>query len=186
MKNKNFTIREVQESDIQNLLNIYRPYVENTAISFETKVSSIDEFHQKITICLKNFPWLVAEKDGAIVGYAYAGKFRTRNAYNWSVESSVYVSKELQRQGIGKKLYHKLFEILKSQGIVNVFAGITLPDIGSIHLHESLGFKKIGIYKKVGFKFEKWWDVGWWQLEFSRPSHPKGIIPYSELRKLKR
>lgn len=174
-------IRDAKLSDTQRLLDIYRPYIEESAVSFETTVPSIQDFGLRIEENLKTFPWLVLEKERTIIGYAYAGQFHSRSAYSWSVESSVYVAKEFQRQGVGRELYNKLFDILKMQGVVNVFAGATLPNIGSVRLHERLGFKHIGVYKKVGFKFEKWWDVGWWQLEFQRPSIPSKIIPYLEL-----
>lgn len=139
------------------------------------------EFEQRIVQTIKMYPWIVIEKDDAIVGYAYAGPHRSRCAYEWSVDASVYVASNFHKQGIGTILYKKLFEILKMQGIVNVFAGITLPNTASIRLHESLGFLHVGIYKNVGFKLGQWWDVGWWQLALQLPAHPSPFLHYSKL-----
>ena len=173
-------IRPAKISDAKNLLEIYRPYVENSPISFEYKTPSLIDFENRITNTLKTYPWLILEKEGEIAGYAYAAPYRSRCAYNWSVEATVYISHNFARQGFGKSLYERLFEILKKQGAVNVFAGITLPNESSIGLHEALGFSPIGIYKNVGFKFDKWWDVGWWQLSLQKPEKPATFINYSE------
>lgn len=134
---------------------------------------------QWISETLKTFPYLVATIENQVVGYAYAGSLRSRCAYSWSVEVSVYISNKFHRRGIGKALYLKLFEILKSQNVVNVFAGIALPNEASLKMHGNLGFQKIGVYKNIGFKHNKWWDVSWWQLPLQSPEIPIELIPYS-------
>lgn len=118
----------------------------------------------------------IYEIDNQIVGYAYASTYRSRCAYEWSVESTVYVEQKYHGKGIGTKLYRSLFPMLKTQGAVNIFAGITLPNIGSIKLHESLGFIPIGVFKDVGFKLNKWWDVGYWQLQLQKPLQPQPLF----------
>lgn len=176
-----FVLREASPLDSVKLLDIYRPYIEDTAISFEVQMPSVKEFGHRIEETQKRFPWLVIENDGAIAGYAYAGPHRSRCAYEWSVDSSVYVSSNFHQQGIGTRLYKELFEILKMQGVINIFAGITIPNHSSICFHESFAFNHIGTYKNVGYKLGKWWDVGWWQLVLQLPVHPSPLVPYSEL-----
>ncbi len=171
-------IRDALPTDAENLLNIYRPFIEDTAVSFETTIPSTTEFEDRVIDTLLKFPWLVYEIGGRIAGYAYAGPHRSRCAYNWSVEATVYIDVKFRRQGIGTALYTELFELLIKQGAVNVFAGITLPNPGSIGLHESLGFSQIGVYKNIGYKHAKWWDVGWWQLSLQSPKNPKQLTPY--------
>jgi phosphinothricin acetyltransferase len=114
------------------------------------------------TLC--EYPWLVCAEEGEILGYAYASRHRQRPAYQWSVDASVYVDPFAHRKGVGRSLYTALFEILRLQGFVSVYAGIALPNAASVGLHESMGFELIGIYRSVGYKLGKWHDVGWWQL----------------------
>jgi L-amino acid N-acyltransferase YncA len=113
--------------------------------------------------------WLVAERDGQIVGYAYGGQHRSRAAYNWTAEVSAYVDASAQRIGIGRELYTELFRRLKERGFRLLVAGITLPNDASVGIHEALGFEPVGVYKNVGFKNGEWWDVGWWQLDMGDP-----------------
>ena len=120
------------------------------------------------------------EIDGVIAGYAYASEHRARKAYQWSVDVSVYIGEQFRSQGIGKILYQELFTVLKAQGYINAFAGISLPNEASIRLHEATGFKPIGIYRSVGYKLGNWCDVGWWQLELQAPPQaPNTPIPFS-------
>ena len=170
-------IRLVSPDDAAQILDVYSSYILNSPISFETEVPDLDEFQDRIRETTANFPWLVYEKDGRVIGYAYAGAHRSRCAYEWSVESSVYVDAKHHGQGIGTKLYRELFRLLQNQGAVNVFAGITQPNAGSVRLHESFGFTPIGTFKDIGFKQGKWWDVGWWQLQLQKPAHPKSLLP---------
>jgi L-amino acid N-acyltransferase YncA len=113
--------------------------------------------------------WLVAERDGAIVGYAYGGTHRSRAAYNRTVEVSAYVDQSAVRGGIGRELYLALFDWLKERGYRLLVAGITLPNDASVGFHQALGFTRVGVYKNIGFKFGEWWDVGWWQLDLGEP-----------------
>lgn len=150
-------------NDAREMLEIYRPFITESAVSFEYEVPSETEFQTRISNHLAFAPWYVYEVDGKIVGYAYASKHRERAAYRWAVESSIYLHPKFRRLGIGQKLYKKLFSELEQQGFHLVLAGITLPHPQSVHFHESLGFAPVGIYKRIGFKFGQWHDVGWWQ-----------------------
>jgi phosphinothricin acetyltransferase len=168
-------IRSVRPEDAEQILEIYSPHVTDTPVSFETEVPTLLEFKKRIEEYTAKFPWIVAEINGEIAGYAYASTHRSRAAYEWSVECSVYIDKSHQGKKIGTALYAKLFEMIKAQGAVNVYAGITLPNEGSIRLHESMGFFPIGTFKDVGFKLGKWWDVGWWQLQLQLPVRPQPL-----------
>ena len=156
-------IRSAALNDATAIREIYAPYVENTAISFEAQPPSVAEISARITQTTKSYPWLVYERNGLILGYAYASQHRSREAYRWSVDVAAYVSERHCRQGIGKELYGHLLGQLKDLGFWNAFAGIALPNPVSIGLHESMGFTAIGIYRRVGYKLGKWHDVGWWQ-----------------------
>lgn len=166
-------IRLAQESDAENMLSIYAPIVRETAISFEVEPPSIAQFQQRIRDILKWTPWLVCEIDGKTIGYAYAGKHRQRAAYQWCVESSVYVGVDSRGKGVGKALYTSLLKVLQLQGFYNVYAGITVPNPASVALHEAVGFSPVGVYQLVGYKLGKWYDVGWWQLSLK----PEKILP---------
>jgi phosphinothricin acetyltransferase len=154
-------IRTATAADATVLREIYRPYVETTAISFELDVPSIEEFQQRISVAVAGWSWLVAEVDGRQVGYAYASAHRKREAYRSSVETSAYVHEDYQRQGIGRALYTQLLSELCERGFRSAFAGITLPNDASIGFHESLGFERIGVFPRVGRKFGAWHDVAW-------------------------
>jgi len=117
------------------------------------------------------YPWLVAERDGEIVGYAYASKHRERAAYQWSVDVTVYIADKAQRQGVGRQLYGQLLELLRKQGFRMAYAGITLANRGSVGLHEAMGFVPVGVYRNVGYKLGAWRDVGWWELAL-QPTEP--------------
>jgi L-amino acid N-acyltransferase YncA len=114
--------------------------------------------------------WLVTERDGKVVGYAYGGQHRSRAAYDWTVEVSAYVDRNVHRSGIGRELYTELFDRLKRRGFRLLVAGITLPNDASVGIHEALGFEPVGVYKNVGYKNGEWWDVGWWQLDMGAPA----------------
>ncbi len=154
-------IRHVQIVDVESLLNIYKPFIETTAFTFETTVPSVEEFAARIQSYTEKYPWLVAEDEGKVIGYAYASKHRDREAYQWCVESSVYVMEEYHHSGIASKLYTQLFNLLKTCGYINVYAGITLPNPKSQSFHLRMGFEEIGIYKNIGYKLGKWHDVIW-------------------------
>jgi L-amino acid N-acyltransferase YncA len=169
-------IRLASEHDAAAIATIYRPVVEDTAISFETIAPDQQEIAHRVADTLRTYPWLVCDRDGQIAGYAYASKHRVRAAYQWSVDTSVYIDSRHRRSGIGRALYLSLFAILGEQGYFNAFAGIALPNPGSVALHEAMGFEKLGVYRNVGFKLGEWRDVGWWQLNLRKmeaePRHP--------------
>ncbi len=172
-------IRNATPKDTHDLLAIYAPIVERTSISFETKVPTVAEFAQRIQDIQKNFPWFVMESEGKLMGYAYASSFNVRAAYQWSANTAVYVDSASQGKGIGQALYFELFEALKKQGVHNVFAGITMSNVGSIRFHERWGFERVALYKNAGYKFGAWEDVGWWQMPL-RPctGEPETFIPF--------
>jgi L-amino acid N-acyltransferase YncA len=172
-------IRVAQESDAERMLNIYAPIVRETAISFELAPPTVDEFRQRIRSVLDSHNWLVMEDEHAILGYAYAGKFRPREAYQWAAEVTVYVDSPHQKRGIAQALYTSLFAGLRLQGFCNVIAAIALPNLPSVRLHEKLDFKPMGILHSVGYKMGRWHDVGWWQLQLQdnqpNPDPPQPI-----------
>lgn len=165
-------IRLASLDDADAIAEIYKPYVLDTAISFETAAPSASEMRDRLKQTLEHFPWLVCEQENSILGYAYAGSFKSRCAYSWSVESTVYVRQDSHKKGIGKLLYQNLLLRLEAQGAVNIIGGIALPNAASVALHESLGFKQVAQFKDVGFKLGRWWDVGYWQLQFEKPTEP--------------
>ncbi|WP_129045594.1 GNAT family N-acetyltransferase [Companilactobacillus metriopterae] len=178
-------IRLATTKDAQQILDIYTPYIENTTITFEYDVPTLEEFAERINDVLENFPYLVYEdKNGSILGYAYAHYYGERAAYNWTVEVSIYLSENASGKGIGTKLYRSLEEELTKQKVINIVACVTEENIGSIRFHEKLGFKNIGTFEKVGYKFNKWLDVVWFEKVINNRSTYIGvIIPYSELQK---
>jgi phosphinothricin acetyltransferase len=177
-------IRIAQSEDAEAILAIYTPIVLTTAISFECEAPTLADMRQRIDTTLQTHPWLVYEQHGAVVGYAYATSHRTRTAYQWSVDVSVYVHPTAHRSGLGRVLYTRLFELLRIQGFFNAYAGIALPNIASVGLHESLGFRPIGVYPEVGFKLGRWHDVGWWGLELQpKAAEPDPPIPFAVARR---
>lgn len=156
-------IRLATVDDAGRVSDIYRPVVESTPTSFEIEVPDRREIARRIEDTLPSHPWLVIEGQDGVAGYAYATRHRKRAAYQWSVETSVYVDAKVQRRGIGRGLYTSLIQILVAQGFANAYAGITLPNPSSVGLHEAMGFQVIGTFRNVGCKFGRWHDVGWWQ-----------------------
>lgn len=163
--NKEITvIRPATASDAASIARIYNHYVLKTAITFEEEPVSAQEMAGRIGEATSaSLPWLVAESDGRIVGYAYASKWKGRCAYRFSVESTVYLDPDFVGKGYGAKLYEPLFAMLKESGMHAVMGGIALPNPASIALHEKFGLAKVAHFKEVGFKFGKWVDVGYWQ-----------------------
>ena len=158
-------IRLATLEDAQIISEIYAPYVLETTISFEAIPPSPSEMAERIAVVMEKFPWTVYEDNGRVQGYAYASPFKNRHAYSWSVESTVYVDQHAHRRGIGRALYIDLIHRLKKQGMIQVVGCISLPNDPSIQLHESLGFQQVAHFKRIGLKFDQWWDVGYWQLE---------------------
>jgi L-amino acid N-acyltransferase YncA len=163
-------IRLAQESDAGRIQTIYGPIVSDTVTSFEAEVPTVDEMGRRVMETLPHHPWLVCEHQGEVLGYVYGSKHRARTAYQWSVEVSAYIHAQARRQGLGRALYVSLFKILVLQGFYNAYAGITLPNPGSVGLHEALGFQPVGIFRDVGYKFGAWHAVGWWQLPLQPPT----------------
>lgn len=179
-------IRLAEINDAEQILNIYAPYIENTTISFEDAVPSKEEMEGRIRHVLVSNPWIVAEEDNKLLGYAYSSKHRERSAYRWSVDVSIYVAGSSHRRGIGKGLYTALLEILKYQGYCNAYAGICLPNEKSIGIHEHFGFRKIAQYNKVGYKLGSWHDVGWWELSLQQhENEPREPLSIREIEQAK-
>lgn len=143
------------------MLAIYRPYVEGTFISFEQEVPSLEEYTSRIRKYITGWAGVVAEAEGEVLGYAYGSSHRERAAYKWSVETTVYVAASAQRCGIGRQLYAALLPMLEDAGYCNAYAGIALPNAASVALHQATGFHPIGIFRRVGYKFDRWRDVAW-------------------------
>lgn len=156
-------IRVARPEDGDALAAIYRPYVLDTAISFEDVPPNAAEMSERIAATLTTCPFLVFEDDAGVLAYAYAGPHRARPAYRWSVDVTVYAAPHAHRRGIGRALYTELLDRLTRQGFHTAFAGIALPNDKSVGLHEALGFHHLGTYREVGFKFGRWHDVGWWR-----------------------
>lgn len=154
--------------DAKTLVEIYTPYVEKTVITFEYEVPSVEEFKGRMAHVLEKYPYLVAERDGEIVGYAYAGEFKSRAAYDWAVETTVYVREDQKNSGVGKALYMALEQILAEQNILNLNACIGYPEVedeyltkNSVQFHEHMGYRFVGEFYKCGYKFGRWYNMVW-------------------------
>ncbi|MDH4107423.1 MAG: GNAT family N-acetyltransferase [Gammaproteobacteria bacterium] len=160
-----FRIRPATEADAPALLAVYAPFVEDTVVSFEDEVPSLEDFAGRIRKSLSRWQWLVAEAGNEVAGYAYGGPFHQRAGYRWSVEVSVYLDPRFHRRGIGRALYERLLAELTDMGYCMAYAGVTLPNDASVALHREFGFEWVGTYRRAGRKFGAWHDVGWMQLE---------------------
>ncbi len=178
-------LRLAQENDAEAILDIYRPYVEKTVITFEYEVPHLEEFKERITDISAEYPYLVCETEGKIVGYAYAHRHMKRAAYQWNAELSVYIDEKYTSQGIGKKLYASLMEILKLQNVRNLYCGVTVPNPKSEKLNEHFEFKKLGTYHQTGYKNGQWLDVAWYEKRISTDDPPKPFIPISGISSAK-
>ena len=161
-------IRNVELTDAERLLEIYDYYVKNTAITFEYETPSLDEFKARIENITKRYPYLVIERDGRIEGYAYAGVFKNRAAYDWSCETTIYIDRDARKSGMGRMLYEALEERLRAMGILNMYACIGYPEKedeyltkNSAEFHEHLGYTKVGEFHKCGRKFNRWYNMIW-------------------------
>lgn len=187
----NLLIRIAKEDDAEELLKIYSYYVKNTAITFEQKVPSLEEFSNRIKETLINYPYLVAVVDGKIIGYIYASRFRTRESYICSAATSIYIEKSYQRKGIGKKLYSELCNILLKQNITNVYAGAADPieedeylTHNSEYFHKSMGFEIVAKYNKCAIKFGKWYNlIEMEKIIGEHSNQQKDFIPFKSLEK---
>jgi phosphinothricin acetyltransferase len=158
---KTIQVRPVNNNDVKELVAIYAYYVLNTTITFEYDVPSIEEFTQRINKITQKYPYLVAIIDNEIVGYAYATAYKERAAYDWSVETTVYVKDGIHGNGVGKTLYTQLEQALKNKQFVNMLACITYPNPKSIDFHTKFGFTTVGHFPKIGYKFNEWRDIVW-------------------------
>jgi phosphinothricin acetyltransferase len=156
-------IRLAESSDGRALAAIYRPAVTDAVISFEVEPPDADEMSRRVTRVMERTPWLVLEREGTVLGYAYASAHRDRAAYQWSVDVSAYVHADARRVGVARALYTSLFATLVVQGFRNAYAGITLPNPASVGFHTSVGFTPVGIYRGVGYKHGAWHDTGWFE-----------------------
>lgn len=179
------TLRPATPADASGIHAIYAPIVETDHASFEFEPPTTSEMAARIAKTVSRYPWLVAEddeRDGRILGYAYGTEHRGRIGYRWSVEVSVYVTPSAQGRRLGTALYTALFEILEAQGFVNLFAGIALPNRGSVALHEGLGFVPIGRFPSIGWKAGRWWDTGWYHRQIGElAAAPEAPVPFPEL-----
>lgn len=168
--NTNLIIREAKISDAKRLVEIYAPYVKDTAVSFEYKVPTVEEFEERIRNITEKYPYIVCLKEDKIVGYAYASAYSSREAYNWTAASSIYVDKEFRRQGIGVLLYKELEDRLRKQGIINLLAGVAYIENedqyltkDSYNFHTKMGYEEVAHMKAIGKKFDHWYDLIWLQ-----------------------
>lgn len=157
-------IRTATIEDAEELLGIYAYYIKNTAVTFEYEVPSVEEFQGRISHILEHYPYLVAEADGEIIGYSYAGRFHPRAAFSWDVEMTVYLKHGTQRAGIGRKLYTLMERILREQGVVKTISLIVKPtdrysDYNSVLFHEKMGYTYAGELKDCGYKFHRWYTL---------------------------
>ena len=157
-------VREVKESDAETLCRIYNNYITGTTITFEETPLHADEMVSRIKNITQNYPWLVYEENGKVIGYTYASKWKERSAYRYSVETGTYLDSSYVGKGIGTILKTELLKALKEKSIHSVVCGIALPNPASIALCEKFGFEKVAHLKEVGYKLGKWVDVGYWEL----------------------
>jgi len=157
-------IRYAAIDDAKTICDIYNYYVRNTAITFEEQPVLVEDMQSRMADVIASLPWLVSERTGVVIGYAYASKWKSRSAYRFSVESAIYLAPEMHGRGAGRELYEALISDLRSRAIHAMIAVVSLPNPGSIALHERMGFEKIAHLKEVGWKFGSWIDVGYWEL----------------------
>lgn len=167
--------------DAAACLDIYAPFVRDTFVSFEERVPTLEDFAERIRAATATHAWLVLELAGQVVGYAYASAHRSRAAYRWAADVTVYIGPSYRQAGAGRRLYTELLERLRRQRFEVACAGITLPNDASVGLHRAMGFEPVGVYKRIGWKMGDWRDVGWWQLELTPatgapPPEPLGAI----------
>ena len=185
-------IRIVTKEDAKKLLEIYAPYVEQTAITFEYDVPTLQEFEQRIEHILERYPYLAAEQDGEIVGYAYAGALHSRPAYDWAVETTIYVRGDQKNTGVGRKLYTALEQILSLQRILNVNACIAYPEIedeyltrNSVQFHEHMGYRFVGEFYQNGYKFGRWYNTVWMEKHIGEHCEDQPAVKaFDEVRAL--
>lgn len=182
-------IRVATMEDDGELLEIYRPYVEKTAISFECDVPGLEEFRARIERTLKRYPYLVADQGGELLGYAYTGPFVGRAAYDWAAEVSIYLREDMKKRGIGKKLYQAIEEISRAQNITNLNACIGNPEVedeyltkNSIQFHAHMGYRMVGEFYKCGYKFGRWYNMVWMEKIIQvHEKEPEPVVKFTSL-----
>lgn len=157
-------IRDATTEDAKRLCEIYNYYVEHTTVTFEEQAISVEQMRGRIAAALEDYAWLVYEADGDVQAYAYGSRWGVRSAYRYSVESTIYVAPSRQGQGVGSRLYRTLLARLRACGYHAVLARLALPNDPSVRLHEKVGFEKVGHIRQAGRKFDKWIDVGYWEV----------------------
>lgn len=183
-------IRIATENDAEKLLEIYRYYVENTAVSFEYETPSVDEFKERIRKTQEKYPYLVSERGGKLVGYAYAGPFHSRSAYGWSAETTIYIARDERQTGLGRELYTALENALSLQNILNLNACIGYPSVedayltkNSFRFHERLGYRLAGEFHQCGYKFGRWYGVVWMEkIIGEHPAKPLPVAAFAEIK----
>ena len=188
-------IRLAEERDIPAMLAVYAPYVEETAVSFEYAVPSPEEFRSRLFRVLECYPWIVAEQEGRILGYAYASRFHPRAAYDWSVETSIYVQRQARGRGFGPRLYEALEAMLRAQNVLSAYACIALAetpdeylDHTSIRFHERMGYRLTGTFPNCGYKFERWYGMVWMEkrlvpADALESRKPAPLLPFPSVRR---
>lgn len=190
-KYNNLIIRVAGINDAQEILNIYAPYIEKTAITFEYNIPSIEEFRCRINDTLRKYPYIVAEYHGEILGYAYTSTFKNRAAYDWSAEVSIYVKESKKNMGIGRELYQSLENISKLQNIINLNACIAYSDVedeyltkNSMQFHKHSGYDIVGEFHKCGYKFGRWYNMIWMEkIIGTHKDIPTPVIPFVDINK---
>ncbi|MEI7038298.1 N-acetyltransferase family protein [Fulvimonas yonginensis] len=177
-------IRIARPGDAAAIHAIYLPSVLEGVATFETEPPGAEAMRGRIQARLAHYPWLVWERDGEVLAYAYASRFRERAAYDWIAETSIYVREDAQRQGIARRLYGVLLDAMRLQGLTQVVGVITLPGEASVRMHEAMGFEPAGVWRQSGYKLGRWWDVGVWQKTLQpSPAQPAPVVPFATLRK---
>lgn len=191
---QNIRIRPAEERDIPAMLAVYAPYVEETAVSFEYAVPSPEEFRARLARVQGFYPWLVAEQEGRVLGYAYASRFHPRAAYDWSVEVSIYLGRQERGRGLGRQLYEALESMLRAQNVLSTYACIALAetpdeylDHASIRFHERMGYRLTGTFPNCGYKFERWYGMVWMEkrlvpADAPESLHPAPVVSFSSVR----
>lgn len=188
MSKESIRIRTASPEDAGKLLEIYGPYIRNTAITFEYQVPEEAEFRARVARTLKNYPYLVAERDGQILGYAYTGAFVGRAACSWAAEVSIYLREDCRHMGVGKMLYHRVEEISRAQNIINLNASIACCDTedayltrNSLEFHLHMGYRLVGRFHQCGYKFGRWYDLAWVEKFLAPHDDPAPFVPFPQL-----
>lgn len=178
----NIIISDVTRKDTKSILDIYSWYILNSAVTFEYDTPEIDQFQKRIDKIQEKYPYIKAEIDNKIIGFAYASALKERPAYNWACEVTIYLHKDYKHSGTGSYLYSKLFDILLKQNITNLYACVTLSNTESLNFHKKLGFNQAGVFSNCGYKFGKWHGVAWLEKVIAEHSiKPKEFISYKNI-----